>query len=228
MRGELTIAACSGCASGTLMTSMRNSAEFGSLSGASSEQPGELVRRAHAARSRTRRCRRCPRPSDPPAPCACATRGRSARWRRTSGFVMSLMSKMRMPRRRSLLTRVVHALRAAVQCGPSYLRPTRRAGSCRPTRRSATPGRETRSSGSGAPGWRCPTPGSRCSCPESRSCRVNARSELVLPANFSDGRRRRHEAHVPGRLGGVPHAGLQADAGIGLGRHGRHAATRGR
>ena len=40
MRGEVTIFACSGCASGTLITSMRNSDEFGSLSGASLEQPG--------------------------------------------------------------------------------------------------------------------------------------------------------------------------------------------
>ena len=39
IRGELTMLASSGCASGTLMTSMRNSAEFGSWSGASFEQP---------------------------------------------------------------------------------------------------------------------------------------------------------------------------------------------
>ena len=40
MRGELTMAACSGFATGTLMTSMRKSAEFGSFSGGASEQPG--------------------------------------------------------------------------------------------------------------------------------------------------------------------------------------------
>jgi hypothetical protein len=39
MRGELTIAAALGLSSGTLMTSMRNSAEFGSLSGVNDEQP---------------------------------------------------------------------------------------------------------------------------------------------------------------------------------------------
>jgi hypothetical protein len=39
MRGELAIAACSGRATGTLMTSMRNSAEFGSLSGDASTHP---------------------------------------------------------------------------------------------------------------------------------------------------------------------------------------------
>ena len=43
MRGELTIAACSGWASGTLMTSIRKRAEFGSLSGASREQPGSSL-----------------------------------------------------------------------------------------------------------------------------------------------------------------------------------------
>ena len=43
MRGELTMAACSGCASGTLITSMRNSAEFGSLSGAALEQPASSL-----------------------------------------------------------------------------------------------------------------------------------------------------------------------------------------
>ena len=43
IRGELTIAACSGWASGTLMTSIRNSAEFGSWSGASLEHPGSSL-----------------------------------------------------------------------------------------------------------------------------------------------------------------------------------------
>ncbi len=40
IRGELTIAACSGRASGTLMTSIRNSAELGSFSGLASTHPG--------------------------------------------------------------------------------------------------------------------------------------------------------------------------------------------
>ena len=43
MRGELTIAACSGCANGTLITSMRNSTVFGSLSGIPPTQPGSSV-----------------------------------------------------------------------------------------------------------------------------------------------------------------------------------------
>ena len=43
IRGEETIAACSGCATGTLMTSMRNSAEFGSWSGASFDPVRQLL-----------------------------------------------------------------------------------------------------------------------------------------------------------------------------------------
>ena len=39
IRGELTMLASSGWANGTLMTSIRNSAEFGSWSGASFEHP---------------------------------------------------------------------------------------------------------------------------------------------------------------------------------------------
>ncbi len=40
IRGELTIAACSGWASGTRITSMRKSAVFGSSSSGAPEQPG--------------------------------------------------------------------------------------------------------------------------------------------------------------------------------------------
>ena len=43
IRGELTIAACSGCASGTLMTSIRNFAEFGSWSGLALTQPASSL-----------------------------------------------------------------------------------------------------------------------------------------------------------------------------------------
>ena len=43
IRGEDTIAACSGCASGTLMTSIRNRAEFGSSSGMAAEQPASSL-----------------------------------------------------------------------------------------------------------------------------------------------------------------------------------------
>ena len=40
MRGELTMAAAAGFASGTRMTSMRKSAEFGSSSGEPEAHPG--------------------------------------------------------------------------------------------------------------------------------------------------------------------------------------------
>ena len=40
IRGELTMAACSGWASGTLMTSIRNSAELGSFEGIPLVHPG--------------------------------------------------------------------------------------------------------------------------------------------------------------------------------------------
>ena len=43
MRGELTMAACAGFASGTLITSMRKSAELWSLSGVSRTQPGSSL-----------------------------------------------------------------------------------------------------------------------------------------------------------------------------------------
>src|SRR5881296_2364398 len=43
IRGELTMAACSGWASGTLMTSMRNSALFGFESGDAATHPGSSL-----------------------------------------------------------------------------------------------------------------------------------------------------------------------------------------
>ena len=43
MRGELTIAACSGCASGTLMTSIRNSADVGSSDGGALTHPASSL-----------------------------------------------------------------------------------------------------------------------------------------------------------------------------------------
>ena len=103
IRGELTIAAAAGFASGTLMTSMRKSAEFGSCpASARRSRPARSATRM--ARSPRRRCRRSLGPSDPRPPCACASRGRSARCATNFGFAMSLMSKMRTPRMRSVLT----------------------------------------------------------------------------------------------------------------------------
>ncbi len=43
MRGELTIRACSGCANGTWITSIRNSAEFGFESGGAPEHPASSL-----------------------------------------------------------------------------------------------------------------------------------------------------------------------------------------
>jgi hypothetical protein len=43
MRGELTIAACSGCATGTLMTSIRNHAVLGSSLGIAATQPSSSL-----------------------------------------------------------------------------------------------------------------------------------------------------------------------------------------
>ena len=53
MRGELTMCACSGCASGTLITSMRNSAVFGSSSGDAPEQPASSSPSARRAEPET-------------------------------------------------------------------------------------------------------------------------------------------------------------------------------
>src|SRR5882724_1814417 len=43
IRGELTIRACSGCANGTWITSIRNSAEFGFESGGALEHPASSL-----------------------------------------------------------------------------------------------------------------------------------------------------------------------------------------
>src|SRR5436853_6848118 len=43
IRGEVTIFACSGCANGTWITSIRNSAEFGFESGGAPEHPASSL-----------------------------------------------------------------------------------------------------------------------------------------------------------------------------------------
>ena len=116
MRGELTIAACSGCASGTLMTSMRKSAEFGFTSGVSRTQPGSsfgermpaepemytyTFSRSFGSSSTVCVC-------DPRQVCTLPT---------FRGCRMSLMSKMRRPRRRSVLTV------SRTPCAPQSRRP---------------------------------------------------------------------------------------------------------
>ncbi len=69
-----------------------------------STQPGSLVRRTHAGRARDVHVDVLGILGIVRAPCACANRGTSARWRRSLGCAMSVMSKMRRPRRRSVLT----------------------------------------------------------------------------------------------------------------------------
>ena len=114
IRGELTIAACSGCASGTLMTSMRNSAEFGSLSGAAFTHPGSSLgdRTPTSRRCRRRRCRESFGSTS--TVCVCEPR-QVCTLPTFFGCAMSLMSKMRMPRSRSLLTVSCTPSRAAVE-----------------------------------------------------------------------------------------------------------------
>ena len=116
IRGEDTMAARSGCASGTLITSIRNSALFGSSSGYSREQPGSSVG------DRT--------PAEPEMytyTLSLSFASTSTEWvwepRQVwtlptfFGFLMSVMSKMRSPRSRSLLTV------SATPCAPQSIRP---------------------------------------------------------------------------------------------------------
>ena len=131
-----------------------------------------------------RRCRRWPCRADRSRPCACASRGTSARWSRYFTLAMSAMSKMRMPRSRSLLTG------SGTPWMPQSTRP--RLAFARheqqvpvdrhvALRRRADIGQHQRRASRAS---RCRRSGSRCSCPESRTCPVNARSELVTPRNF--------------------------------------------
>ena len=116
MRGELTIAAFAGSASGTLMTSSRNRAEFGSF-GAAVRAARQLVRRPDAGRARD---------VDVDVVLVARLRHDRVRVRSAAGLHArdelrilrcSLMSKMRMPRTRSLLTGSGHAAEPAVGCG---------------------------------------------------------------------------------------------------------------
>ena len=104
MRGRLTIFAFCGAASGTSMTSMLKSAVFVVLLGLEPRAARELLARAHRCRcpSRRRRCATCPS-GRRTSVCVCEPRQvcTAATWR---GLRMSLMSKMRTPRKRSLLT----------------------------------------------------------------------------------------------------------------------------
>ena len=91
-----------GFASGTWMTSMRKSDEFGSCPG--SRCTPAALRPDGRRPSRRRRRRRCPcRFGSSTTVCVCEPR-QVCTLAMYFGFAMSVMSKMRMPRRRSLLT----------------------------------------------------------------------------------------------------------------------------
>ena len=118
-----------------------------------------------------------------------------------------------------LADRILHALRRRSRCGRCCPRPRRTAGSCRPTRRSATPGRSSPILSVGRADSRCPRSGSRCSCPGSRSCRVNARSEFVLADELlATAASSRRACMFHDGLAGVHQAGLETDARIGARR----------
>ena len=115
-----------------------------------------------------------------------------------------------------LAHRLGHALDAAVERGPSVLRPTRTAGSCRPRRRSATPGRRRSS----------PAPASTGFDDVEDLEAVVVALDRVLAGERQIGvghaeellarRRRRDQPQVPRRLCGIPAAGApgrRADRG---------------
>jgi hypothetical protein len=103
MRGEVTIAAAFGLASGTLMTSMRKSAEFGFWSGAWRTQPGSSLGERTLAEPETYTYTFAASRGSASTVCVCEPRHV---WTFATyfGSRTSLMSKMRTPRRRSALT----------------------------------------------------------------------------------------------------------------------------
>src|SRR3954463_7975068 len=103
MRGEMTIAACSGCASGTLITSMRNRAELGSCDGSALEQPGSSLGDRTGADAETETYALPASWGSPTTLCVCEPR-HVCTFVMLRGCEMSEMSKMRMPRIRSVLT----------------------------------------------------------------------------------------------------------------------------
>src|SRR6185312_10664579 len=109
MRGELTMAACSGFANGTLITSIRNNAELGSSDGLAREQPVSSLGERTPADPEMYTYTSAESFGSTSTVCVCDPR---QVWTLVTylGFWMSLMSKMRSPRTRSLLT---------VSCTPS-------------------------------------------------------------------------------------------------------------
>ncbi len=103
MRGEETMAACAGLASGTLMTSMRKSAVVGSSPGARPEQPASSSLGRTGAEPDTYTYTFASSSGSLRSECVCEPR-QVCTLEMYLGARMSLMSKMRMPRRRLLLT----------------------------------------------------------------------------------------------------------------------------
>ena len=103
MRGELTIAACSGCASGTLMTSMRKRAVLGSCSGLAFEQPANSLGDRAGAEPETYTYTFSGSFGSISTVCVCEPR-HVCTLVMLRGWPMSEMSKMRMPRMRAVLT----------------------------------------------------------------------------------------------------------------------------
>src|SRR6185437_8445964 len=103
MRGELTIAACSGFANGTLITSIRNSAEFGSSLGFMREQPASSLGERTPADPEMYTYTSAGSLGSTNTVCVCDPR-HVCTFAMYFGFAISEMSKMRRPRTRSLLT----------------------------------------------------------------------------------------------------------------------------
>src|SRR5690348_17274557 len=103
MRGELTMAACSGCATGTLITSMRNRALLGFESGAAATQPGSSLGERTGADPDTYTYTLSWSFGSTTTVCVCEPR-QVWTFAMYFGFAMSEMSKIRMPRNRAALT----------------------------------------------------------------------------------------------------------------------------
>src|ERR1051325_12011946 len=103
MRGELTIAACCGAASGTLMTSIRKRALLGFESGLAATQPGSSLGERTGAAPEMYTYTFPASLGSVTTECVCEPR-HVCTLAMYFGFAMSEMSKMRRPRSRSLLT----------------------------------------------------------------------------------------------------------------------------
>src|SRR6476469_3198577 len=103
IRGELTMAACSGCASGTLMTSIRNSAEFESTDGSVQTHPASSLGERTLEEPEMYTYTLSASLGSTSSECVCDPR-QVCTLPTFFGCAMSLMSKIRSPRSRALLT----------------------------------------------------------------------------------------------------------------------------